>query len=156
MTREDIITSLKDQARDKDNLAGGDPDSIFTHDAAVLREAADALRAKQSHAKLYDNDAYFDEFKDGVYDLLADDPTWDRANQIIDLFLSAPEVETVPVDDITIDHTKLDRSRWEGCGWCKRFQGKFETKEDRYCRFCGRPLTKEAWAELERRVTHEL
>lgn len=119
MTREDIITSLKDQARDKDNLAGGDPDSIFTHDAAVLREAADALRAKQSHAKLYDNDAYFDEFKDGVYDLLADDPTWDRANQIIDLFLSAPEVETVPVDDITIDHTKLDRSRWEGCRFCK-------------------------------------
>lgn len=93
MTREDIITSLKDQARDKDNLAGGDPDSIFAHDAAVLREAADTLR------------------------------------------------------------TKLDRSRWEGCGWCKRFQGKFdETKEDLYCRFCGRPITEEAWAELERRI----
>lgn len=49
---------------------------------------------------------------------------------------------------------KLDRSRWEGCGWCKRFQGKFdETKADRYCRFCGRPLTEEVWAEMERRVS---
>lgn len=96
MTREDIITSLKDQACDKDNLAGGDLDSIFTHDATMLLEAAELLQGR---------------------------------------------------------HTKLDRSRWRGCGWCKRFQGKFdETKEDLYCRFCGRPLTEEAWAELERRI----
>lgn len=109
MTIEDIIESLKDQARDKDNLAGGDPDSIFTHDAAVLREAADALRAKQSHAKLYDNDAYFDEFKDGVYDLLADDPTWDRANQIIDAFDMAPTVEAEPLplnNQLTLDELR--------------------------------------------------
>lgn len=48
---------------------------------------------------------------------------------------------------------KLDGSRWKGCGWCRRFQGKFdETKADRYCKLCGRPLTEEAWAELERRI----
>lgn len=51
--------------------------------------------------------------------------------------------------------TKLDRIRWDGCGWCRRFQGKFdETKADRYCKLCGRPLTEEAWAELERRINN--
>lgn len=50
---------------------------------------------------------------------------------------------------------KMDRSRWDGCGWCRRFQGKFdETKADRYCKLCGRPLTGEAWAELERRINN--
>lgn len=43
--------------------------------------------------KLYDNDAYRDEFMEGVYSLLNDDPTWNRANAIIDLFDSAPAVE---------------------------------------------------------------
>lgn len=60
-------------------------------------------------------------------------------------------VKGVEID--TVKSAKLDRSQWNGCGWCKRFQGKFdETKEDLYCRFCGRPLTEESWAELERRI----
>lgn len=40
MTVVEIIHSLEDQAQDKDKLAGGDPDSIFTQDAASLRDAA--------------------------------------------------------------------------------------------------------------------
>lgn len=40
MTKAEIIASLLDQARDKDALANGDPNSIFTFDANVLREAA--------------------------------------------------------------------------------------------------------------------
>lgn len=116
MTIEDIITSLKDQARDKDNLAGGDPDSIFTYDAAMLLEASELL---QGH------------------------------------------------------HTKLDRNRWEGCNICTKkycftcsfsrfsigkpcmdcFDGSFYKEDDRnFCQNCGRPLTEEAWVELERRV----
>lgn len=43
--------------------------------------------------KLYDNDSYRDEFMNGVYALLSGDSTSDRANQIIDLFDLAPEVE---------------------------------------------------------------
>ena len=43
----------------------------------------------------------------------------------------------------------IDRDAWELCMWCtlnRQFQ------ENRYCQACGRPLTDEAWAELERRV----
>lgn len=43
--------------------------------------------------KLYDNDSHHDTFTELVYDLLSDDPTWDRANQIIESFDSAPAVE---------------------------------------------------------------
>ena len=39
---------------------------------------------------LYDNDAYREEFMEGVYELLSDDSDNFRANQIIDLFDNAP------------------------------------------------------------------
>lgn len=49
---------------------------------------------------------------------------------------------------------KMDRRRWEGCGWCiepctdaKGYpHWNFE-----FCPNCGRPLTEEAWAELKKR-----
>ncbi len=44
MKTGEIIASLLDQARDKDALAGGDQDSVFTSDALALREAAWMLR----------------------------------------------------------------------------------------------------------------
>lgn len=47
MTLDKIVRSLEDQARDKDTLAGGDPESIFTEDATVLREAAKLLKEGQ-------------------------------------------------------------------------------------------------------------
>lgn len=68
---------------------------------------------------------------------------------------------------------KLDRSRWEGCEWCKQrycdncfwqIKMKDSSKCGRcidksewsplvsYCSNCGMPLTEEAWAELERRI----
>lgn len=69
---------------------------------------------------------------------------------------------------------KLDRSRWEGCERCtsglpeKGFPHEFwvdaeaiyypdtefgwEGELVSYCPHCGRPLTEEAWAELERRI----
>ena len=40
---QEIINSLRDQARDKAVLANGDEASIFTQDAKALREAADLL-----------------------------------------------------------------------------------------------------------------
>lgn len=43
--------------------------------------------------KLYDNDSHRDTFTGLVYELLSDDPTWDRANQIIESYDSAPVVE---------------------------------------------------------------
>ena len=52
------------------------------------------IMKEQNDMKLYDNDAYRCEFMDGVYSLLSDDPTWDRANQIIDLFDAAPVAES--------------------------------------------------------------
>lgn len=56
--------------------------------------------------KLYDNDAYRDEFMELVYSLLHSDGTNDRANQIIDAFDSAIAVEAEPIlpnDPLTID-----------------------------------------------------
>lgn len=40
---QEIIRSLRDQARDKEALTNGDADSIFAQDAKALREAADLL-----------------------------------------------------------------------------------------------------------------
>ena len=59
---------------------------------------------------------------------------------------------------------KLDRSRWEGCEYCKAvpeeeadiIPGKYNHKvciKISYCPFCGLPLTEQAWAELERRIS---
>lgn len=47
MTKAEIIVSLKDQARDKDILANGEKDSIFTCDAQALREAAEMLEKSE-------------------------------------------------------------------------------------------------------------
>ena len=56
---------------------------------------------------------------------------------------------------------KLDRSWWERCKFCKtkiRVRIIDITKNLRlelpcwFCPACGRPLTDEAWAELERRI----
>lgn len=40
MTKAEIISSILDQARDKDTLANGEADSVFAADARALREAA--------------------------------------------------------------------------------------------------------------------
>ena len=42
---------------------------------------------------------------------------------------------------------KLDRARWSKCPDCGP-----ENKIWRYCPFCGRPKTEEAWRELEGRI----
>lgn len=44
------------------------------------------------HGDLIDQDAYRDEFMGGVYDLCNDDSDNNRANEIIDLYDSAPTI----------------------------------------------------------------
>lgn len=47
----------------------------------------------------------------------------------------------------------IDREKWEPCKICG-IRGMAEAlilKRERFCAHCGRPLTEEAWAELERR-----
>lgn len=59
--------------------------------------------------KLYDNDACRDEFMSLVYGLLASDGTNDGANQIIDAFDTAPEVEAEPLqpnEPLTLDELR--------------------------------------------------
>ena len=68
----------------------------------------------------------------------------------------------------------LDRTRWSGCNFCAQtcekciYYGMGRQKEPchscrvfskfvshfpgKYCRECGRPLTEQAWEELERRI----
>lgn len=43
MTKDEIIASLIMQMHDRIELADGDDDSIFAHDADALREAIDIL-----------------------------------------------------------------------------------------------------------------
>lgn len=63
--------------------------------------------------KLYDNDAYRDEFMEAVYNLLSGDTSNDRANQVIDLFDAAPAVEAesvLPNEPLTLEQLrKMDR-----------------------------------------------
>lgn len=73
---------------------------------------------------------------------------------------------------------KLDRSRWEGCEMCNRTYrppewnggGSYDFRvsqnalfyhdskygwegiEVKFCPMCGKPLTEEAWAEMERKI----
>lgn len=74
---------------------------------------------------------------------------------------------------------KMDRSRWAGCDYCNDphpcrdcvspdgtervlcteegsvFKVYVNERKIKYCPMCGRPLTEEAWAELERRMECE-
>lgn len=48
---------------------------------------------------------------------------------------------------------RIDRDAWEPCEICG-IRGMAESlilKREKFCAYCGRPLTDEAWAELERR-----
>lgn len=59
--------------------------------------------------KLYDNDAYREEFMALVYGLLMSDGTNDRANQIIRAFDMAPAVEAellLPNDPLTLEELR--------------------------------------------------
>lgn len=67
--------------------------------------------------KLYDNDRHRDTFTELVYELLSDDPTWDRANQIIDSFDNAPAVE---VPDTTLGGTYVNIE------WLKRTEAELK------------------------------
>ena len=84
--------------------------------------------------RLYDNDAYREEFMELVYDLLRDDGTNDRANQIIAAFDSAPEVEAEPLqpnDPLTLEELReMDGEPVWVClpngsygGWMINYQG---------------------------------
>lgn len=80
------------------------------------------------------------------------------------------------IEALRAQHTTLDRSMWEGCELCKDAKNIFgydvtaylgrsedgksdfyntsdeETTDFYFCPICGRPLTEEAWAKLERMV----
>lgn len=58
------------------------------------------------------------------------------------------EAVRMGVDALRAHQAKLDRSQWKGCETCKG--GRYRRGE--YCPGCGRPLTEEAWAELEKRI----
>lgn len=46
---------------------------------------------------------------------------------------------------------RLDRSRWEGCGFCNKINPSY-LKGVMYCGKCGRPINEESWSELEGRI----
>lgn len=83
------------------------------------------------------------------------------------------EICRMAVAALQAQPAKLDRGRWEGCeecskpwcGTCIRYNvrnidaictfgcvdfSRFEPNN--FCKLCGRPLTEDAWAKLERRI----
>lgn len=90
-----------------------------------------------------------------------------------DLFETIARGRRVPPKPI-----KMDRSRWEGCAECEAVYGEddwdcagfheyrivdcylqyfdhqfgWEGVKIKFCPNCGRPLTEEAWSELERKI----
>lgn len=57
------------------------------------------------------------------------------------------------ISALRAQQTPLDRSRWEGCEFCSKITDKgADAAGCLFCPVCGRPLKKEAWAELERRM----
>lgn len=65
---------------------------------------------------------------------------------------AAAEMERA-IQALRAQQTPLDRSRWEGCNYCNEYGVVLAAFDGwSYCNCCGRPLTKEAWAELERRI----
>lgn len=60
------------------------------------------------------------------------------------------------ISALRAQQSPLDRSRWKGCYWCTGFCPEVTGDphwDYRFCPKCGRPLTEEAWVELERRIT---
>lgn len=58
---------------------------------------------------------------------------------------------------------KIDRTKWEPCKYCEGgiysdFAYDYSMGEDtgNYCKYCGRPMTEQAWKELERRIFDEV
>lgn len=69
------------------------------------------------------------------------------------------EAVHVAISALSAQQAPLDRSRWKGCPNCKREWGvcaiptnRFEIRQKGFCVSCGRPLTEEAWKELEGRI----
>ena len=69
-------------------------------------------------------------------------------------------VPSTSSDPLTLDELReLDRSLWEGCilcegvtGWTQDLDEEHHEVEVSFCPQCGRPITEEAWEELERRI----
>lgn len=69
------------------------------------------------------------------------------------------------ISALSAEPAKLDRSRWDGCRVCKKatcldgevyVSGVFIMRPYfDFCPECGKPLTEEAWTEMERRINHE-
>lgn len=91
-------------------------------------------------------------------------PACDRAMRQLHLQMSADKLyEIIKAER----NAPLDRSQWEECDTCNNTPGimfgvvtmsvgkRFLSIEDhsfQFCPECGKPLTEEAWAELEQRI----
>lgn len=72
------------------------------------------------------------------------------------------EALNMAISALRAQQTPLDRSRWEGCHYCDDQETVMELDwiygldhilhDYKFCPMCGRPLTEEAWAEMERRL----
>ena len=61
-------------------------------------------------------------------------------------------IESRPIDAKTL--SDIDREKWEPCVNCKAIEklAKHIKYCPSYCPVCGRPITDQAWAELEKRL----
>lgn len=103
------------------------------------------------------------------------DEIWKEDSDALEFAITALRSMQEAGEPIDSPPAHIDRSKWEACDHCKKacwncnhnlFAVKEMTKCDdcvnqskwefiayqNYCPKCGRPLTEEAWAELERRL----
>lgn len=76
------------------------------------------------------------------------------------------QVRRQPVQIMKKDDCKvvpvIDRTKWKPCHYCEcgiysDFAYDYSMGEDtgNYCKYCGRPMTEQAWKELERKIFGE-
>ena len=115
--------------------------------------------------------------RDALWKYEGDGERLEMVNEACRIVVAALQAQQ-DVKPLEIDQFKLDRSRWEGCPACRdraviawdlcgdgiviESDGKLHMLtggdwecEIQFCPECGRPLTEEAWAELERRINGE-
>ena len=96
--------------------------------------------------RIIDADAYRDEFMNGVYDELADDPDNYRANRIITLFDNAPTIDAVPVrHGEWIFNGRFAELNHYACSNCNRT----EFRMSDYCPNCGAVMDRKENADAD-------
>ena len=161
--------------------ASPDADDIWKEDIDALEFALTALRSMQEAGEplsleqlreMKGKPVWIVEYPDwGHWELSedAEDYLCDRDTELYGLTYPDPDgkvgLHKLGWLAYAYPPAHIDRSEWEKCELCSLTDGKPASRlilaetcngEAKYCPWCGRPLTEEAWAELEKCIGGKL